>query len=231
MYQNKKIVAIIPARAGSKGIPNKNMAIINNKPLIYYTINKALSSKWLDEIVVSTDGEEIAAYAASLGVKVVKRPKNLALDTSKTIECIMHTLDSLARMGQQFDYMLILQPTSPLRTTAQIDGIISWMIDNGFESAVSVSHIPYNALLIRYKNNDNGLINICAEQSTVRRQDMKQTYYVDGSLYLYETNILTLETSLNDAKYGYEIDALSAVDVNTPDDLQTCELLMSASLD
>lgn len=226
MYHSKKIVGIIPARKNSKSILNKNMAFVCGKPLLFYTIQSALKSVFLDEIVVSTDGEQIASYSLNEGVSVINRPAELAQDTSKTIDCVIHALDELKKQGKEFDYMLLLQPTSPLRRTEHIDGMISWMIDAGYENAVSVTHIPYNPILMRNKSAD-ALDKMINTSSTVRRQDMKKTYYVDGCLYLYKTQGLTLETSLNDAAHGFEIDGFSSVDVNVPDDLQKCEFLLS----
>lgn len=225
MYQGKRIVAIIPARKGSKGIVNKNMALLVNEPLISYTIKAAKKSAFLDEIVVSTDGDEIASYALEQGVNVVRRPLHLVQDTSKTIDCIIHALDVLKNEGKQFDYMMILQPTSPCRRTDQIDGMIAWMIDKDYANAVSVTKISYNPILMRYKEGDL-VQNVLSSTSTVRRQDMKDTYYVNGSLYLYKTDTLTSETSLNDARYGYETDKDSSVDINAPADLEACEILL-----
>ncbi len=226
MYQDKKIIAIIPARAGSKGIPNKNMAPLNGEPLIYWTIKSAKESELLDEIVVSSDGADILAFAQSQEVSVVERPLELAQDTSKSIECVIHVLNSYAQRGQYFDYVMLLQPTSPLRRALHIDGMIKWQIDQNYNDGVSVSPIPYNPTLIRYKRGDS-LANVLNHTSTVRRQDMIQAYYVNGCLYLYKTDGLTLQTSLNDARHGYEIDNYFALDINTSEDLQSCEILLS----
>ena len=228
MYQGKKIIGIIPARAGSKGIPNKNMVLLNGQPLIYWTIKSAKESELLDEIVVSIDGADIKAFAQSQGVSVVERPPELALDTSKTIECIMHTLSAYEKKGEHFDYMMILQPTSPLRRAMHIDGMIRWQINQNYDDGVSVSPISYNPILIRYKRGDS-LANVLNHTSTVRRQDMAQAYYVDGYLCLFKTNILSLQTSLNDARHGYEIDNYFTLDINTPEDLQSCEILLSTN--
>ena len=228
MYQGKKIIGIIPARAGSKGILNKNMALLNGQPLIYWTIKSAKESELLDEIVVSTDGADIKAFSQEQGVSVVERPPELALDTSKTIECIMHTLSVYEQKGQHFDYMMILQPTSPLRRAMHIDGMIQWQIDHNYNDGVSVSPISCHPTLIRYKRGDS-LENVLNQTSTVRRQDMTQAYYVNGCLYLFKTDELTLQTSLNDARNGYEIDSYFTLDINTPEDLQSCEILLSAN--
>lgn len=227
MYRGKKILGLIPARAGSKGIIHKNMALFCGYPLIYWTVKSAKESVFLDEIVVSTDGKEIAAYSKDLGVKVIMRPKILATDTSKTIECVMHALAVYAEKSEKFDYVMILQPTAPLRRTKHIDDMIKWLIDCSYDNAVSISPVLYNPVLMRYKQKDK-LINVLNQTSTVRRQDMKTTYYVDGCLYLYKTEKLSLNTSLNDAEHGFLIDRQSALDINTPEDLHACEVLLSA---
>lgn len=225
MYSNKKIMAFIPARGGSKGIKNKNMVLLNGQPLIWYSIMQARQSQYVDDIYISTDSEIISDYALSLGfdnVYVIKRPDELAQDTSKTIDAVVHTFEVLKAQNKQYDYMVELQPTSPLRQVQFIDEIIVQGIDKNQPDIVSVHTVHEHPILMRWKKDDD-LTTILPTSSTVRRQDMPSVYYVDGMLYLYRTDLLTLETSLNDARYGYEVDEKYCVDINNPTDLIECE--------
>ena len=202
MYQNKSICAIITARAGSKGIKDKNIYPIKGKPLINYTIEAALKSKYLDEVYCTTDGKNIKEACLNAGINVIDRPAELALDTSKSIDCIVHAIEEIKKQGKDFDYILQLQPTSPLRQPFHIDGIIQECIDKGLDHMLSVHQVEYNPILVRFQNGDK-LTNILNQGSTVRRQDMPKTVYVNGMLYLSKTELLTSETSLNDIPFGF----------------------------
>ncbi|EIA0386476.1 acylneuraminate cytidylyltransferase family protein, partial [Campylobacter jejuni] len=110
-------LAIIPARAGSKGIKNKNLALLHDRPLLYYTINAAKNSKYVDKIVLSSDGDDILEYGQTQGVDVLKRPKELALDDTTSDKVVLHTLS----FYKDYENIVLLQPTSPLRTNVHID--------------------------------------------------------------------------------------------------------------
>lgn len=225
MYNSKSIVALITARAGSKGIKNKNLYPINNKPLINYTIEAALKSNYLDAVYCTTDGPEIKQACLDAGIQVIDRPPELALDTSKSIDCVVHAVEEFKKQGKHFDYVLQLQPTSPLRQPFHIDGIIKECIDKGLEHMLSVHQVEYNPILVRFKNEDK-LTNILNQQSTVRRQDMPKSVYVNGMLYLVKQDLLTLETSLNDIPYGYEVDPHFALDINDMHDIELAEIML-----
>ena len=225
MYQNKTILALITARAGSKGIINKNLYPINGKPLIDYTIEAAQKSKYLDDIYCTTDGIEIKENCLKKGIEVVDRPEELALDTSKSIDCIIHAIEELKKQGKTYDYILQLQPTSPLRQSFHIDKIIEECIDKNLNQMLSVHQVEYNPILVRFKE-DEKLTNILNRCSTIRRQDMPKTVYVNGMLYLSKTELLSLETSLNDIPNGYEVDPHYALDINDIHDIELAELML-----
>ena len=125
MINGKKIIAIIPARGGSKGIPGKNIKQICGKPLIAWTIKQALSSRYIDEVFVSTDSKKIATVSKKYGAGVpFLRPAKYALDSSPTSDAVIHTLDTFEAMGKKFDYLMVLEPTSPLRKRNDIDSSI-----------------------------------------------------------------------------------------------------------
>ncbi len=219
MYKNKKILAIIPARQGSKAIINKNLYPLNGKPLIEYTIDIAKSCKYLDKIVCSTNGKEIADFCKSKGIHVIRRPEEMSNDTAPTIEAVNHCVETLKINGETYDYLLLLQPTSPDRKIAYVNGIIEETIDHNYVGMLSVHKIEISPLLMRYKK-DNKLENISSASSTCRRQDMKQAYYVNGMLYTYEVRKLTASTSLNDIPYGFETPLEDSLDINTLSDIK-----------
>ena len=116
-----KVVAVIPARGGSKGIPRKNMMLLNGKPLVYYTIRESLKSKYINRTIVSTEDNEIAKISSEYGAEVVRRPVELAKDDTPTIDVVLHVLDTLKAQNFEPDIVVLLQPTSPLRNTQDID--------------------------------------------------------------------------------------------------------------
>ena len=138
MYKGKRILAIIPARSGSKGMANKNISLIENKPLIAYTIEVAKESNVFDYIFVSTDSEEYAQISRQYGAEVpFLRPIELAQDTSKAVEFEQHAITALKEIGYEFDYFVRLQPTSPLRTSDDVRNVISILIDAAKDAVVS----------------------------------------------------------------------------------------------
>jgi hypothetical protein len=189
MYNNKKILAIIPARGGSKGLPGKNIKPLCGKPLIGWTIEQAQASKYIDEIFVSTDSKEIATVAEDFGVKVpFLRPSELATDTSPSSAFVLHTIDYYRNKGQEFDYILLLEPTSPLRDVVDINMSIEQLLNhNTAKSIVGVSKIQaaHPAFLVNISK--EGLLKpYLEEMKTLRRQELSVLYFFEGSLYLSE---------------------------------------------
>ncbi|GAA0437018.1 MAG: cytidylyltransferase domain-containing protein [Bacillota bacterium] len=222
MYKGKQILAIIPARGGSKGIPRKNIIPIHNKPLIQYTIDEALLSNYLDEIIVSTDDKEIAQISINLGANVpYLRPEKLAQDHSRTIDTVMHVVEKQKERGYNYDYVVVLQPTQPLRKHWHIDEAIESVINNNHESLVSVTKVKEHPILMRTINKNNKLENIINKTSTLRRQDFPEVYKVNGAIYINNTATLHSNTSLNDNKYSYIMEEKFDLDI---DDLKDVEL-------
>lgn len=150
MYKDKKTLAIIPARGGSKGIPYKNIMNINGKPLIAYSIEAAKQSKYIDYILVSTDDDKIKEVSLQYGASVpFLRPEEISNDTAKSIDVVIHGINYLKESGEEFDYVVLLQPTSPLRTSQDIDEAIEILIKNEKESLVSVCEVEENPVLMR----------------------------------------------------------------------------------
>lgn len=225
MYKNKKFLGIIPARSGSKGIIKKNIVKVNGKPLIYYTIKEALNSKYLDRLIISTDSIEIAKICEKYGVEVpFLRPKHLAGDKSKIIEAVIHVLEQLRNKGQNYDYIVLLQPTQPLRKSFHIDEAIEEIVNKKANSLVSVTKVKEHPILMRTINNNGTLECLLKVNSTVRRQDFPPYYKVNGAIYINNINHINLETSFNDNEYPYVMDKKYDLDIDEPFDLEVFKL-------
>ena len=226
---NKKILAIIPARAGSKGIKDKNIIPLDRKPLIAYSIEAALKSKYIDKVVVTTDGEEIANVARKYGAEVpFLRPNYLASDTAKTIDAVIHCIQEMKKLGEEYDYMVLLQPTQPLRQAWHIDEAIELILEKNEEALVSVSKVKDHPILMRTIDENGHAINLLAGSSTKRRQEFPDFYKVNGAIYINKINEnLNNDTSLNDNKLVYIMDEKYDVDIDEILDLQIAEIAMS----
>ncbi len=145
MIKNKKVLAVIPARGGSKGIPNKNIEPLLGKPLIHWTIEAAQSSRYIDQLILSSDDERICAIAEAAGCDVpFIRESGLATDEAETIEVVIDVLDRI----QGFEVVILLQPTSPLRTSADIDKCLELLVDCRAKTAVSVTPVEEHPFLM-----------------------------------------------------------------------------------
>jgi len=227
MIQEKKVLAIIPARGGSKGIPKKNIIKVGGKPLIQYTIEAAKASKYIDEIHISTDDVEIVSTVNGLGLHINRlRPKHLAQDNSKTIEVMIDVLDYYNKQNIKFDIVVLLQPTQPLRKSFHIDEAIEKYLEFNEESVVSVSLVNEHPILMREINEFGTLLPLLNETSTIRRQDFTPFYIVNGAVYINKVNELTSNTSLNDNLRPYIMDRRYHVDIDTYNDLKMFELLL-----
>lgn len=228
MFGEKRILAIIPARGGSKGIPRKNIISLCGEPLISYTIKEALCSRYIDYVMVSTEDEEIASVSRKYGANIpFMRPREMSSDQSKTIDAIMYSLNELEKTNKVFDILVILQPTSPLRTVNDIDGAIRFFFDNDCNSLMSVSEVENNPLLIR-SITGNKAIPLMNRNSTCRRQDMEKFYVVNGAIYINEIAYINSCTSFNDNDTPYVIDRSHAVDIDEFKDIVLAEYFLGS---
>jgi len=207
-------LAIIPARGGSKGILGKNIIDFCGKPLIAHTIIAALNSKYIQQVVVTTDCDEIAKVAESYGANIIKRPTELATDTAKTIDAVLHVIEN-----SKSENIVLLQPTSPLRQTFHIDEAIEVFLAAN-NSVVSVNETK-SPLLIR----DNANKPILERRSDVRRQDSPVYNIVNGAIYINKTSEVTQDTSFNDNILSYVMDKKYSIDIDEPLDLKIAELV------
>lgn len=224
MYGDCKILGLIPARGGSKGIKNKNIVDLCGKPLIAYTIDAACNSSYIDNIVVTTDSENIAEISKKWGGEVpFLRPKELAEDTSTTLEAVLHAIRILENKGQLFDVLVLLQPTSPLRTTEDIDNAIRIFFEKGRQAVVGVSEVDDHPILVRTLGKKGKLEKLLSLNSTCRRQDMPKYYRVNGSLYVNSIANLNLDTSFNDNEIPYVMEKDHSIDIDEIQDLYMVE--------
>lgn len=217
-----KIIGIIPARGGSKGIPNKNIRILGDKPLIQYTIESAQEAKYLAKVILSTDSQNIAEIAANTGIEVpFIRPNELAQDDTPTLPVIHHALQWLINKGESYDAVCLLQPTTPFRSKGFIDMAIEQFTMSGADSMISVLPIPpeYNPHWV-FEPNEQGFLRISTGEKQIipRRQELPPAFIRDGSIYLTKTRIILNKKSIfgdkidfieTDGTYHVNIDSLN----------------------
>ena len=187
MYKGKTILGIIPARSGSKGLPGKNILPLLGKPLIVWTIEQALESKYLDKVIVSTDGQDIAKLANKNGSEVpFLRPKEFATDDSPTSDVVIHALNYLGKQDEFYDYIAVLEPTSPLRNRGDIDNGIKMLVDDAAaDSLVTVGEIHTEHPMVAKKIVNNIVVPyINSKKAIYQRQQYNKAYFPYGVLYL-----------------------------------------------
>lgn len=223
-----KVLGLIPARGGSKGVPRKNIRELCGKPLIQYTIDAALAAEKLDEVMVSTEDEEIAAIAKNLGAAVpFLRPEELASDDSPTIDAVVHVLHSYQKLGKFFDAVCLLQPTNPLRTSLLIDSCIEKFEITKADSLLSVRSVPheFNPHWI-YEVSESNFLKLATGETEIipRRQQLPPAYYRDGSIYITKASVILEQHSLYGAKISYfNVDHLDHVNIDTEQDWKKAE--------
>lgn len=221
-----KVVAVIPARAGSKGIPNKNLISIGGKPLISWSIEAAIHSKNIDAIIVSSDGEEILSVASEyVEVTSVKRPDELAQDQTPTAPVIAHALMSQGISVKDYDYLILLQPTSPLRNHKDIDAAMEEIKKSEANALISVVQPDHHPLKSFAKNDQGyleGLIN--DEYPFMPRQVLPKAYQPNGAIYIIALEaFLQKETFFTKKTIAYEMSAEKSIDLDTADDIEKIE--------
>ncbi|MCK4781628.1 acylneuraminate cytidylyltransferase family protein [Candidatus Parcubacteria bacterium] len=233
MRPKEKIIAIIPARGGSKGLSRKNIRIIAEKPLIAWTIESAKKSKYLDRIVVSTEDKEIAEVSEKYGVEVIKRPAELARDNSPTFDAVMHVIDYFQSKGEVFDIVVILEATSPLRDSEDIDKCIEILYSNEKARAIvsiaklESSHPEFNVVLNkeRFIKKINGTSNF----RTLRRQELQDIFFFDGTIYIsYIDTYKQKRTIYHELTLGYIVPKYKSLEVDDIYDFISIEALIKA---
>lgn len=228
MYREKKFLAIIPARSGSKGIKDKNIIDLNGKPLIAHTIENAKKSNIFTDIIVSTDSDGYADISRSFGAWVpFLREENLSKDTSSTEEVLLDVIKRLREMGKEYDYFVLLQPTSPLRTNKDIIKAANLIIDEELNSVVSVCEMDHSPLLSNTLPSDLSLKDFINKNNLKRRQELGTFYRINGAIYISRVKNYEITKSFyEDKSKAYIMDRASSIDIDEPVDLIVAKALM-----
>ncbi len=232
MENHKKFIAIIPARGGSKRFPGKNIYPLNGKPLISYAIEATKGIKSIDRVIVSTDNAEIAEVAKRYGAEIpFMRPDNLAIDSSPTIDTLTYTVQRLDDEGYHADYVVLLQPTSPLISSNYIDEAIGLAIENNADSVVAVVEVnnlnhPYNIREIK----EDGTIKFWQDKlhyEYIVKPKEKPKFYYAGGVWVSSFQTLIGERKLEGKNnYPLIIPDLAALDVDYKEDLELIEAII-----
>lgn len=206
MLQGKKILGVVLARAGSKGLPGKNSKYLAGKPLLQYTLEAGIGSQFIDDIVISTDCDSCITIAHSLGVKVpFKRPDILSGDTVASADVLIHALEHLQILGEYYDYFILLEPTSPLRNSHDIDSALELMFESNSSALVSVCQAEDQHPDFMFTISGDGKLIPYSKKKfePIRRQDICSSYYLDGSVYISAVDVFFRERTFCHHDTGY----------------------------
>jgi CMP-N,N'-diacetyllegionaminic acid synthase len=225
------IVGLIPARGGSKGVKRKNIRLLCGRPLLQYSLEVAKQSKLLTHIYCSTEDDEIKETCSNLNLALIHRPDSLSKDDTPSFDVIKHTVITLESKGIKPDYVVLLQPTYPFRSVEDIDIPIDIAINNCAESVVSISPVPKHfhpnwqlkiskegdlGFFIGEKNNLSKIV--------VRRQDLEETFFRNGSVYVISYDTIMKKNSIyGDKTLPYIMRSETQINIDTEDDFQAAE--------
>jgi len=223
------ITAIIPARGGSKSVPRKNIRLLNGKPLMYYTIKEAQSSNYIHRLFVSTEDSEIAEIAKGYGAEVVPRPVELAQDDTPSLPVYQQVIEHLEEVGTFYpDVVVILQPTSPLRTAEDIDDAIEELLRIDCDSVVSVCEAEHPPEWMCKLEGDRLKFMIEGGNRVTRRQDAPRTYRLNGAVYVTTRDIIMKQNMITgDDTRAYIMPLERSIDIDTDLDFKLAEILIS----
>jgi CMP-N,N'-diacetyllegionaminic acid synthase len=228
-----RILGLIPARGGSKGVARKNIRSLDGKPLLQYTTEVALAAQALSQVVLSTDDDEIAELGRRCGVTVpFIRPAQLAQDDTPMLPVVQHALRYLEDQGEVFDAVCLLQPTNPLRRTEDIDECIRLLESSGADAVVTVLPVPseYNPHWTYFRDQRNNLSLCMGDAAPItRRQDLPRAFHREGSVYVTRSSVIMKDNSLYGKRtVGYEVDARWSINIDSPGDWERAEALLAA---
>jgi CMP-N,N'-diacetyllegionaminic acid synthase len=232
----KKVLAIIPARGGSKGVPNKNIKELGGVPLICWSIRAARESGVVDKIVVSTDSDNIKQVAEKeAGVEVIKRPEELAQDNSLVIEAIRHVVSELEKRNELFEFILLLEPTSPLRTKEDIIETVNILKRNDADSVASFTETKVPPARIWRIEGNSVLPFIAGSNAFLPRQQHEKGFYINGVIYGFRTTDLKNNPGVTSIFFGKTapivIPESRVIDIDSPIDFALAEILIRQNND
>ena len=218
----KKILSIIPARAGSKGIKDKNIVNICGKPLIAYTIKASLGSSYITDTIVSSDSNKILDISKTYGAMTIKRPLEYATDFASSESVVFHTIKFLEKSGKYYDYIILLQPTSPLRDSNDIDSAIKKLYEKNADALISVKEVD-NKILKAFIEDENGNLQGIANNTYpfMPRQKLPKTFMSNGAIYIIKTDIFKRKKSFySEMTIPFLMSQDKSLDIDTYDDLE-----------
>jgi CMP-N,N'-diacetyllegionaminic acid synthase len=225
-----KILAIVPARGGSKGVPRKNIRLLCGKPLIYYSIKAGLESKYVDRVVVSTEDSEIAEVAKKYNAEVIKRPLDLAKDDSRAFFTYKHILNFLKNHDEYYpDIIVILQPTSPLRIVEDVDIAVDLFMNNDCDSVIGV--VEDNEVYWSFRVKGTFLNPVFGKEFlSMNRQDLPKLYRPNGAVFVTTPKNLLKNKGFHGGRViPYVMPAERSVDIDTPIDFKLAHILLEKS--
>ena len=223
---NKKILAIIPARGGSKRLPLKNVISLAGKPLIEWTIRAALETEKITNTIVTSDDDEILKISKNLGTSIIKRPKDLAQDDSTTFDTLKHTIENTI---EEYDYILLLQATSPLRNSNHIKEAIELLESKSADAIISVCEVDHSPLWSNTLDKDKNMKNFLKKEVINKRsQDFEKYYRLNGAIYICKISKFLEEESffLKNNTYAYVMKRENSIDIDEEIDLVIAEALI-----
>lgn len=224
------MIAIIPARGGSKGLPGKNIKPLNGKPLISYAVEEALKAKHIDRVIISTDDEEIARVAVQYGAELpFMRPAELASDTAMAIDNYIYTVNRLEKESvTTIDAFVVLQPTSPLRIAEDIDGAIELFKEKEADSVISYTQEAHPISWHKYLDEEGRFVDIL-ESNINNRQVNRVSYYPNGAVYVFKSSMIRDRKYYTDKSYAYIMPRIRSVDIDFIEDFEYAEFLLKRS--
>lgn len=229
MIGQYRVTALIPARGGSKRLPRKNVKLLGDKPLIAWSIETAKASKYIDRVVVSTDDEEIKQVSEQYGAEVpFLRPDDLSNDYASSFDVIKHAIKQL-NIEEKNNLIVLLQPTSPLRLVAELDGALEFFVANNAKGVVSVSEAEHSPMWSNTLPENYSLAEfIRPEVQGKRSQDLPTYYRLNGSIYIYEVLSLLEKDKIfyDSGVYGFQTEKETSVDIDTALDFLIAETMM-----
>jgi len=227
-YKNRQVLALVPARGGSKGVPRKNLRLIRGKPLIEHTIQAAMGSKVVDKVYVSSDDDEILRIGSAMGAEPLKRPDAAASDTATATSVVLDFISQLPPSFVEIDPIIVyLQPTSPLRTSSHIDGAFCKMDVENVSISLSVVQLkksPYKSFTLT----EDGLLQPLFDEnlSNSNRQALPATYYPNGALYIFPLSEFLVKGGFpSNGSVPYVMSENDSIDIDTEDDIAMIERL------
>lgn len=233
MIDGGKLLALIPARAGSERLPGKNTALIAGKPLITWSVKAALESKYVDRVIVSTEDDNTVTLARLAGAEVpFKRPDCLATSSTSTMTVIKHALDKLEFEGYSVEYLLLLQPTSPLRNSTHIDNAIDCFLSNQADSVIGVTEVDHPTEWTGEVSENLSMESFLDLDLNLPSQDFPKRYRINGAIYLASVSRLIQKNSflISTGTYAFIMDEVASIDIDTELDFILAETLLEKQL-